>query len=992
MSADIFGPEYAECSTCELEPRCHGKGQRPVPGLPAQKNPNGLMIIGDGPGMREVAAGMPFVGRHGDILDDLLNAAGLKRHETHLTTATLAFPPKKSGDDRKKKLHARFPNAVYSCMPRLEAEIEHYKPRVVLAMGEAALTAATGFTIQKNRHVPNDCANCDPKTRKIGPAIACAVGTCDWVWLDGIGLTDVAAAEAWLEAKEELEGKCPKCEANVKRLKLRQVRCPKCKGKKKRVETRDIFKSTYGLLGKNGIAGALWAAKDLDARWDELGVEYVICTLSPSYCLHSAGTEQGFGGQFAAAAVLDHMQKAARLLERPSQYDLTVRITDQADEVRDYIESTLAAHGPAIYEIDIETNAKSPWDVSDLRCIGIGRPDVAETLVVDTRRMVQITTIDDNEGADELAPRVPLRYEIEILDEALFAVLEEFLTDPSIPKSAQNGAYDYLTIRRLYGIEVKPIGADTKVGHHSLKPDEPHTLAHIAAGLTETPHWKEPKTINGSPQWKSFTDLAVYNARDVRNTALSRERMVGRYVAERWQAPTDVWLPRYTEGGLIDHPDVATRAAYDVDIAAMPIAIDMEFNGVPVNVETLQEIEREKRPEWKRLLAEMQDIAGQVPAHVVEGVEEFNPQSPKQLAWVLYGVDGPCQLTCPKKTDSGAASTDKETLAKLADDRFVQLLLKWRAINHVFSNYVYGKKLVLRDDGRVHPSWNTTGARTGRWSSSPNFQNWPIWLRRCIEAPEGWVIVGADYSQLELRIMAALCGDPELIRRCRDADEGRKLEPEWDPHSFVASEFFGEAFTELSLTDPDETKRRKALREVIKSCIYGMNYGAGAAKVLEAIYKKNYEGMPLNIQMVRQAIEKIFGLFPGVPIWRDGILARSIELGEVRSQLLGRWRTFPWGQVDATIAWNYPIQATGADIINLRQIVLADRLKDVCPQAQSMAQVHDALYYLCPEDDAEKVAHCVTDSMSVSLSLVDGAPEMPFNASAKIGRTWDQVS
>lgn len=471
-----------------------------------------------------------------------------------------------------------------------------------------------------------------------------------------------------------------------------------------------------------------------------------------------------------------------------------------------------------------------------------------------------------------------------------------------------------------------------------------------------------------------------------------------------WIAPTGVRIPSWTCGGLIDDPDVDTRRAYEVDMAVLPLAIEMETTGLPINLDSFREIEADKRPEWERLWGELQAHVPGIPDRVVEGVGDeqntcfgpmpgaFNPKSPSQLGYVLYDPNGPCKLSAPKKTDTGQPSTDKDALAKLAEHPFVQTLLAWREIDYVFTTYIYGSALVVRGDGRVHPSWNTTGARTGRWSSSPNFQNWPVWLRRAIEAPEGWVIVGADYSQLELRIMAALCGDPNLIERCKNADEGRKLEPEWDPHSFVASHFFGESFTGLALDDPDTKAARKALREVIKSCIYGMNYGAGAAKVLEAIYKKGYQGMPLNRQLVQQAINKIFELFPGVKRWREETLEWSTTHGQVRSGLLNRWRYFPWNDVQATVAWNYPIQSTGADIINLRLIELAQRRERQHPDVQLMAQVHDALYTLAPEDEAEDVAKLITDAMSVELRLHEDAPLMPFNATAKIGRTWDTVS
>lgn len=470
-----------------------------------------------------------------------------------------------------------------------------------------------------------------------------------------------------------------------------------------------------------------------------------------------------------------------------------------------------------------------------------------------------------------------------------------------------------------------------------------------------------------------------------------------------WMAPTGVEIPRWTTHGLIDSVDVQTRRAYDVDMAVLPIAIDMECGGIPINLDTLKGIASDQRPDWSKHWDAMQAIVGNVPESVVATSGEvdtvfgpvkagFNPNSQKQLTWALYDPGGPCKLTCPKKTATGAPSADKDVLAKLADHEFVQHLMAWRKINYVFSNFVFGSGFIIRADGCIHPHWNTTGARSGRWSSSPNWQNLPLWLRKIVEALKGWRIVGADYAQLEARIMAALCGDPDLIQRCRDADETRKLEPEYDLHSFVASNFFKEAFLELSLDDPDEKARRKALREVAKSCLYGLNYGAGASKILEAIYKKGYEGMPLNKQIVQGAVDTIFELFPGVPKWRDKTLAWSVENAQVRSALLGRWRFFPWGDVEATIAWNYPIQSTGADIINLRLVELDRRLRALCPRARFMAQVHDALYVLAPEEDAEAVAECVTDTMTVELPLVEGAPKMVFPASAKIGKTWDEVS
>lgn len=523
MSTPRFGVEHAECHACELEPRCHGKKARPVAGMPAIE-PNGLMIVGEGPGKNEAIRGEPFVGQAGRVLEDILEAAGMRREQVHLTNATLGQPPPKTSAKGKKDLHGRFPNAIYSCLPRLEAEIAHYRPRVIVTMGKAALVAVTGYTQQRNRHVDNPCDACDPKTRKVGPAVQCAVGDCGWTWT-ALGRTDEEAKEMWAQEKAALGNQCPQCSAKIKNLRVGMRKCPHCKGRKKRVETVEEFKSeNLQLTGKNGIAGALFRAQDLPSRWDQLGVEFIITTIHPAYCLHSSG-DTGFGGQFAALAILDHIEKAKRLLERPPNWACNITLTDEADEVAAYFERYPS---PCIWDADVETNAKSPWDVDELRCIGFGRPDVEEVLVVDTRRMLNVEVIDPNEGKAEDEPFEPLQYVISVVDEELLAVLCDVLRTQ--PLGWQNGSYDLLVIARLLGIRPTETiyAADTKIAHHSLRPDEPHTLGHIAAGMTDTLFWKEPKKLKDVEQWESFTQLATYNAKDVRNTSLARERMVGR--------------------------------------------------------------------------------------------------------------------------------------------------------------------------------------------------------------------------------------------------------------------------------------------------------------------------------------------------------------------------------------------------------------------------------------------------------------------------------
>lgn len=974
-----IGPEKAACAKCALEIQCqrgkHVEALDPIP--------KGLMLIGEGPGATELARGEPFVGAAGQHLNELLAGAGIAREACHLTNATLCFPPREGS--KAQSFDRRFPSAVPACLPRLEAELEIVRPKVVVTLGSAAMLAATGSWIERNRHEAVTCAECQPVDRKIGPAIACATGGCSWYELVPAG----ADAALWREQLIEThQKKCPLCGAAIHRLRLKRIKCLACGGRKKRVVTEQVFKGAgHTLLGKNGIAGALFLAEDLPLRWDRYGVKYVITTLHPSFLLRSddSGDASGLSGQFASRVVVDHLEKAKTLVDRDHVFDLAASYGDQPAQLDAFLADA------RLVVVDVETNARSPWDVTELRCVGFDK-GAGETLVLDTREAFQVDTLDG-------LARVRVR------DRALVDALVRAFTGLAGPWfEAFNGEYDWIVLRRFLGVEVTRIGGDGRLAHRALWPDEPHTLGHVASALTEAPFWKPPKGKNAVDGFEDWPALALYNAKDCRVTSLALARMAGVPTTEPLETlfPTDVPVAIHRRGGLLETLS-ETEKAYAVDVALYPIAIRMQYDGIPIDLDTLRAVAAQKQPEADELERWLIDYAGPLPTALQHNGEQkrygviqkiptdqIKLGSPAQLSWALYHPEGPCRLIAPSRTETGAPSTDKDALAKLADHEFVQTLLRWRDLNKTLSTYIYGDGLILRGDGRIHPSWKYVPV-TGRWSSEPNFQNWPLWLRAAVKAPAGWKIIGADYSQLEARIMAALCGDPELIRRCRDADESRKLEPDWDPHSFVASQFFGTAFTELALDDPLAAKRRKSLREVIKSVFYGLNYGAGAAKVHETIYKKGYQGIPITIQVVQQAIDTIFTLFPGILAWREEALRTAQDRGEVRTALLNRWRYFP-KDVPAPVAWNFPIQGTGADIVNLRFLVYARALAAQFPRAYPIAQVHDAIYTIAPEEDAEAVARLKEQTLSIGLSLVPGAPEMPFVASAKIGQAWDEVS
>lgn len=960
LQLPIFGAELASCSDCELKPR---KEQGLcVPSRPPTEPFNGLMIVGEGPGRVEVLKARPFVGPAGNLLDALLEAAEISRDATFVTNATLCQPPLiKDKDDKKTGFHGRFPNAVPSCLPRLEAEIAFYKPRVIVVMGTPALIASIGFTREKARQVDNPCATCENK-RKRGPAIQCAVGECHWThffdaptFADAEPLREQLLDELGRDVERKARPQCPKCGAKIDRLKIRDVPCPDCGGKKKKIEKYLEWDYEYTI---KETAGAIFEASALSGEWHKHGVKYVIPTFHPAFCLRDIDegqTRKAFGGQYAAQAVADHLTKARKLLVRDYSFRFRTTITDRAEDVRAYTAE------PGLYTVDLETNAKSPWDVTELRNIGIGRADCEEVLVVDGTKLIE------NAGTDE-------RHEFQVLDDDLLGALEDFLTADGKPKIAQNGAeYDWVVLWRLLGIEVTPIGGDTKQLHHVLRPDEPHDLGSIAAEMTEAPHWKPPKTEKGGfPVFESFTDLSVYNARDVRTTALSHEACAGFYEPATRDLPLGLSIRTFTRAGRLELPDLKLRDVYDLDVAVLPIALEMERYGLPLDLPKMRALEEERRPKYEALRQELIQMTG---------LPGFNPDSTPQLQFVLFHPTGPFKLTATARTETGQPSTAKDELAKLADHPFVRALLDARELKACL-NVLGGSEMIVREDGAVHPSWNTAGARTGRWSSSPNFQNIPEWLRAIVKAPPGWVVIGADESQLELRNMAALSGDANLTRRCIEADENQKANPDKDPHAFVASVVFGEAFSET-----DEAGRA-VLRGICKHVIYGMNYGAGPDKVRETIYKKGYKGPRLEVQQIKRIIEIIFEVFPGVPIWRDKTLAWSEREQQVRSPLLGRWRYFPLGKVEATVAWNYPIQSLAADLLNIMIVALKQELVRRHLRHRFMAQVHDALYLLAPEEHAQAVADVMAEKLSARIQLVEDAPEMIYVATPHIHQNW----
>jgi len=331
-----------------------------------------------------------------------------------------------------------------------------------------------------------------------------------------------------------------------------------------------------------------------------------------------------------------------------------------------------------------------------------------------------------------------------------------------------------------------------------------------------------------------------------------------------------------------------------------------------------------------------------------------------------------------QKGTSGRYSTAADVLESLRGKHpVVDLLLEQRRLAKIKSTYVDAlPQLVNPRTGRVHTSWNQTGAVTGRLSSSdPNLQNIPIRteegrrVRQAFVAPEGTRLVGADYSQVELRILAHVSGDENLLTAFRNGE---------DIHASTAARILG---VPLSSVTPDMRRLAKAVNFGL---IYGMSEWGLAART------------ELTQEQASDFISKYFGQYPGVRLYLERIKQQAAERGYVET-LLGRKRYFPELQANSKVpaqvkssaqrmAVNHPIQGTAADIIKIAMIRLYDELCRRGLKSKMILQVHDELVLEVPESELNEVCPLVASVMEGAYPL-----DAPLRVDLKTGRHWGEM-
>ncbi len=397
----------------------------------------------------------------------------------------------------------------------------------------------------------------------------------------------------------------------------------------------------------------------------------------------------------------------------------------------------------------------------------------------------------------------------------------------------------------------------------------------------------------------------------------------------------------------------------NIEIPLARVLASMEREGFLVDKEGIEEYNEKISTRLEECLKDVYEMAGC----------EFNLNSPKQLSEVLFDED---KLNLPhkKKTKSGY-STNAEVLESLRDKHpIINCILEYRGLQKLKSTYCEGLLKVIDNDGRIHSTLNQTETRTGRISSAePNLQNIPVRteqgreLRRFFVAKDGYLLVDADYSQIELRVLSALANDKNMI----DAFVNGV-----DIHSVTASQVMG-----IPLEDVTSSDRRKA-----KAVNFGIVYGIGAFSLSQDI--------GTSVQEADRYIKGYLANYSGVAAFMENAKKSAKEKGYAETYF-GRRRYLPeLNESNAIrrsfgerVAMNMPIQGTAADIIKIAMIQVYERLKAEFPKAKLIMQVHDELIIEAPENQVEEVAKLLKETMETACEMA-----VPFTVEVACGKTW----
>ena len=521
--------------------------------------------------------------------------------------------------------------------------------------------------------------------------------------------------------------------------------------------------------------------------------------------------------------------------------------------------------------------------------------------------------------------------------------LKNILEDPNLPKVGQNVKYDYVILRR-HGVELGPIHDDPMVASYLI---DPGAGGHGLDNLSRTLLGHDPITYEQVTGGKKglFQDISPEAARDYACEDADLALRLAEVLREKIESE-----------GLV-------RLYEDLELPLIQVLAEMEMNGVGLDTDLLNDLSKEFSAQMDRIEKDIYGIAGR----------EFNINSPKQLGEILFEE---LKLTPQKKTRKKSGySTDVEVLTELAlVHELPAEVLAYRSLSKLKSTYVDALiTLINPHTGRVHTSFNQAVTATGRLSSSdPNLQNIPVRtdegrrIRQAFIPGPGSVILSADYSQIELRILAHYSGDANLQEAFINGD---------DIHTRTAAEVFG-----LMPAMVDSNMRREA-----KAINFGIVYGLGPFGLAKQL--------GIEQKQAKAYIDQYFNRYSGVKDFIDATLEEARKTGLVTT-MLGRHRRLPElnsknyqiRSMAERMAVNTPIQGSAADVIKLAMLAVHSRLIKEKLTSKMILQVHDELVFEVPEYELDTMHALVKEEMEGVMSLA-----VPLTVDVSHGSNWAEA-
>lgn len=514
--------------------------------------------------------------------------------------------------------------------------------------------------------------------------------------------------------------------------------------------------------------------------------------------------------------------------------------------------------------------------------------------------------------------------------------------NPKILKVGQNLKYD-LTVLANYGIHLSGPLFDTMLAHYLIQPELRHNMDYLAE------IYLNYKTIH-------IEELIGPKGRGQKNMGDLEPKDIYKYACEDADVTLRLMKPLAEEL----RKNGVEEVFQNIEMPLMPVLAQMERNGVVLDTETLKEVEHDFTARLQTLEKDIYELAG----------HEFTINSPRQVGEVLFGELKLSEKV--KKTKSGQYSTSEEVLRDLHSKHpIVQKILDYRGLKKLLSTYVEAlPKLINPATGHIHTSFNQAVTATGRLSSSnPNLQNIPVRgedgreIRKAFIPEAGEIFFSADYSQIELRIMAHLSGDEHMIEAFNAGH---------DVHAATAARIFHKDIKDIS-----KDERRKA-----KTANFGIIYGISAFGLAER--------MDVSRTEAKELIDSYFEMYPKIKDYISKAVDTAREKGYIETEF-GRRRYLPdINSRNAVVrgyaernAVNAPIQGTAADIIKIAMIRVQQRLDAEGCKARMMLQVHDELNFSVPTDEFDKVKRIVIEEMQGAYKM-----RVPLEADCGEGKNW----